>query len=400
MKFPFQSFSLILCAMIAGFACNNSSVEKPQFTTHTVPEGTMYGDNVKPTSGSKTLAALEVNDPIVTQTYARQLASGLAGRPLTAKERSTLNSGGADALPDLIKSWLADPFFAKSFRTRIEIMIGTSGTRDGINFNLPGNLAEYIVKEKLPLIDILTADFCVDDKGKKIECDTGAPFSAGVIGTRGYLVAHNGRFNLGRANAMMGSFACSHYPMSEALQPRIPKEELIENFRIVSAEDAEGKNTGFGNGAACYICHGQFSAHSQFFVKFDDKGLYKAEATGIQSTKLEFGRADDGIFASHFIDPKRSADETGDMFGTKAPNLSEGMKVLTSNPVFMQCIVKQVITHAFNLDSESSNKITKDVMEKLANEVSGEKASVADVYQAVLTDPIIIKAFSEGVAKP
>ncbi|RZA20567.1 MAG: hypothetical protein EOP10_17920 [Proteobacteria bacterium] len=346
-------------------------------------------------------AAPSESETFAVQTYARQLSSQLAGRPLSEAERKLIATEGEAALPALIKSWVDDPFFSKAFRARVEILIGTSGERDSVDFNLPGNLAQYIVSQKLPMGELLTADYCVDAKGAKITCDTGAPFAAGVIGTRGYLLAHAGRFNLGRANAMMSAFACTHYPMSESLQPRIPKADLIPNFRISSAEEAkEAGSTGFGNGAACYTCHGQFSAHTQFFVKFDDKGLYKADASGLQSQKLEFGRADNDLYASHFIDPKKSADESSDMFGTKASNLSEAMKAMSSNPAFLQCMVKQVVAHVFNLDSEVSNKINDKFMEIVAESLSKDEATVQNVYQKVLTHNEMIKAFARGVVAP
>lgn len=340
-------------------------------------------------------------DAFAVQTYARQLSSQLAGRPLNASERAKIAAQGEAALPEIIQSWLSNPFFAKAYRSRIEMLIGTSGERDNVDFNLPGNLAQYIVTNKLPITEILTADYCVDAKGAKTQCDTGAPFAAGVIGTRGYLMAHAGRFNLGRANAMMSAFACTHYPMSQKLQPSIPKADLITNFRISTEEEAkQAGSTGFGNGAACYTCHGQFSAHTQFFVKFDQAGVYKADATGLQSKDLEFGRSDNGLYASHFVEEKRAADETGDMFGTKGENLSAGMKTLSSNLQFMECMVKQVVIHAFNLDSEASNKISDKFMEAVAESVPKDQATVSNVYLKVLTHHEMLKAFSRGVEAP
>lgn len=343
----------------------------------------------------------DVVNPFAVQTYARQLASQIAGRPLSPAERAKIKAEGEAALADLVKTWVSDPFFAKTFRARIEMLIATSGERDGVDFNLPGNLAQYIVEQKLPFSEIITAAYCIDGKGAKVPCDTGAPFAAGVIGTRGYLMATAGRFNLGRANAMMSAFACSHYPMSEKLQPRIPKSELITNFRISSEEEAkQAGSTGFGNGSECYSCHGQFAAQTQFFVKFDQTGLYKADATGLPSKTLEFGRSDKGLYSSHFIDEMRSANEMSDMFGLKAANLSEGMKLLAENPVFLRCMVKQVVTHAFNLDSEASNKISSAFMGAIAESIPRDQATVAKVYEAVLTHHEMVKAFSRGVVAP
>jgi hypothetical protein len=347
------------------------------------------------------LAETQKVDGLAVQTYARQLSSQLAGRPLTVAERATLKAEGGAALPGLLKAWVEEPFFAKAFRARVEMLIGTSGERDNVDFNLPGNLAQYIVTQKLPISELLTADYCVSAQGEKIPCDTKAPFAAGVVGTRAYLMAHSGRFNLGRANAMMGAFACTHYPMSVTLQPRIAKEELISNFRISSPEEAQAAgSTGFGNGSACYLCHSQFAAHAQLFVKFDDKGLYRNEATGLQSKSLEFGRSDEGLFASHFVDAQRAADESSDVFGSKAANLAEGMKTLASNPVFLRCMVKQVVAHAFNLDSEASNKIKEDFMEVVAESLAKEDTTAQNVYRKVLAHDEMLKAFARGVMAP
>lgn len=340
-------------------------------------------------------------DKAALQTYARQLSSQLAGRPLNSTERALINSKGEDAFEELLNGWIDDPFFAKTFRSRVEMLIGTSGERDGVDFNLPGNLAGYIVTKKLPYSELLTADYCVDAKGAKTKCDTGAPFAAGVIATRGYLLAHAGRFNLGRANSMLGAFACSHYPMSAKLQPPMPKADLITNFRISTPEEAAAAGqTGFGNGATCYTCHGQFSTHTQFFVKFDDKGLYKADATGAQSKTLEFGKSDNFLYASHFVDEARAADESSDMFGTKAENLNAAMKALTDNSRFLECMVKQAVIHALNLDSEASSNISQNFMKAVAESIPKDQASVGEVYLKTLTHPEMIKAYSRGVEAP
>jgi hypothetical protein len=344
--------------------------------------------------------SLTSDSPLVQLTYARQLATTLAGRPVTAEERVLIAKEGAKSIKPLLKSWLESAFFPKAFRSRVDMMLSTSGKRNSVDFNLPGNLAAYIASNKLPIETLLTADYCVGASGAQIECDTGAPFNAGVLGTRAFLMGHTGRFNLGRANSMLNAFACVHYPMSSTLQPPTPKDELITNFRVTSKDEADEQGAGgFGNGLACYGCHSQFSAHTQLFVKFNDVGVYSAAATGIQSKTLEFGRSDGGFFASHFVDPVRSADERSNMFGSEVQDLSQAAKVLAASESFKECMVSKVITHGMNLDSESAGKITREALQEIVKTLPANNASIQDFYLAVLSHSIVLDAFAKGVGE-
>src|SRR5262249_31946514 len=148
---------------------------------------------------------------------------------------------------------------------------------------------------------------------KPIACDTGAPYAAGVLATRAFLANNAGRFNLKRARTWMRTFACLDYPMPDALQPRLARDVLIPLFQ---QDHDEKDNVGsFGNGAACYTCHGQFGAHAQLFVKYDASGLWRANADGQQLPGGEQGRSANNLFTSHLSSPAAAASEASMVFG-------------------------------------------------------------------------------------
>src|SRR5690606_27769046 len=122
------------------------------------------------------------------------------------------------------------------------------------------------------------------------------------------------------------TFACQHYPLPDTLEPRVDRERLITMFRANTPDEQEDPSAAdaFGNGFACYGCHGQFSSHAQFFVRFDQEGMWREEATGIQDPEGELGRATDGLFASHFTDLEESKSPRSQMFGQPAEDLAEG----------------------------------------------------------------------------
>ena len=240
-------------------------------------------------------------------TYLARLAPMLAGRVLNDEELARIAQDPTTSVRAVVDAWTKDSYFQHAARDMISQKLLVSGERDGIDFDLPGNLAAYIAANNLPYSTILTADYCVDAFGNKGACDTGAPFAAGVLGTRAYLASRAGRFNLTRASTMMLAFACSRYPMDTEMQPRVEREQLIKMFQVESLADQtdDRARSGFGNGEQCYTCHGQFAVHAQVFVRFDESGLWQAAATGQQDTgpDAELGRSLNGLMASHLVDP-------------------------------------------------------------------------------------------------
>jgi hypothetical protein len=113
----------------------------------------------------------------------------------------------------------------------------------------------------------------------------------------------------------------------------------------------ERAKSGFGNGLGCYGCHGQFSLHSQLYVKFDSAGLYKAEATGLQDPEGELGRSLDGLMASHLQDPTEAASERSNMFGQDVENLKAAAKVVATQATFAPCAARRFLDFTLGVQS-------------------------------------------------
>ena len=324
--------------------------------------------------------------------YMRSISQLLVSRPLTSAEADTVVAGGVDAIEPMLRAWAGEPAFADNARYLMQQKLKASGERDGIDFELPGNLVAHVVKNDLPWSTILTADYCVDRAGEQAPCDSGAPFVAGVLSTRAYLAGNASRFNLGRANRMMNVFACRIYPMEAELQPYLDKTQLIPMFQANSAEEqtvAEAQG-GFGNGSGCYTCHGQFGAHAQLFVKFDESGMYQPEATGQQDPAGELGRSVDGLMTSHFNDAARAADERSQLFGREVTNLADAARILASSEPFLPCQARGILQHTFGL-GESADLATEmlQAIASRAQEISTDP-TFADIVVATFTEPRVI----------
>jgi hypothetical protein len=329
------------------------------------------------------------------EAYLSRLAPVFAGRVLNEAERAQIATDGMDAVEPIIDGWGSEPLFANAARTMLEIKLGVSGERSGINFDLPGNLVEHVVENDLPWGTILTSETCYGNDGAPIACDTGAPYAAGVLATRGYMAARAGRFNLTRASAMMNTFACRHYPIEDELQPRIEKMRLLPLFRALSMEEQMDARAagGFGNGFECYTCHGQFSLHAQLFVKFDRDGMYIPDATGLQSEEegAQLGESTNGLSASHLQDPLAAASEESQMFDQPVANLRDAAQILADSRVFIECATKNVLGHGFTLDE------SVDVSDRLVAEMTDRALernpapTFRDLVIAVFANPTVIQ---------
>jgi hypothetical protein len=330
-----------------------------------------------------------------TEMFLAKLAPPLVGRVLTRTERALISTAGGDAIESIVRAWTREPGFVQAARNLIELKLSVSGTRDGIDFGLPGNLAAYLVSQDLPWSRLLTDDKCRDAKGLEIACDSGAPFVAGVLTTRAYLASRASRFNLTRSSTMMKAFACRAYPQEDTLQPRLPKEVLIPMFRATSAEEQtdERAKSGFGNGLGCYMCHGQFSAHAQLFVKFDERGVWQKDATGLQDEKGELGRSLNGLMASHLVDPLKAKDESSQMFGHEVKNLADAARVIAKSPVFVECASQNVIEYGLGLTKPPAFEPTLLASIGVRARTMGSvDPSFATITVATLTHPEIQKS--------
>jgi hypothetical protein len=299
-----------------------------------------------------------------TQRYLSELSSMLAGRPLSSQELSLIESGKQDAIIEIINAWSNGAYLAESAKIMTQTQLSASGTAGGINYEFPGDLARYIVKNQRPYSEIITADFCVNSAEQRVPCDTGAPFNAGVLTTKAFLVKSAGRFNLGRAGRLLREFACRSYPMEANVQVPVAKPRLIPMFQVNSggAED-------FGNGTGCYTCHSQFGAHAQFFVKFDAFGVYQASASGQQNPSLEMGKSVNNLYTSHYSNPAEAASESSQMFGQEVPNLREAAKVLASSDIFLACAVRNTIKHVLKMNDSEVRSMSTDLVNEIAKEI-------------------------------
>jgi hypothetical protein len=330
--------------------------------------------------------------------YLNRIAPTLVGRSLTFDENHLIDTFGHASLAAILDGWLAEPGFGEAIRYMVANQLTASGNKDGVDYELPGNLAYEIATEDLPWSTLLTAEYCVDHAGRHIACDTGSPYDAGVLATRAYLIPNKGRFNLSRAKRMLETFACRVYPMEPEIQIPLEKAQLIPLFQASNPEEqtVEGAEGGFGNGAACYGCHSQFGAHAQLFVRFDENGLWQASATGLQDTSMgaELGRSTSGLYTSHMNDPAAAASEASQMFGQPVENLRHAAEVITDSPLFQSCTVKNLIGRVFNLPSGVSPDIEQELVDEIAMRVTADSSdpTIRAYVMATFTEPRVIGA--------
>jgi hypothetical protein len=332
------------------------------------PIGSATGTDPTPTGQTpgevtpqETLPVDDSFEPSPQQTldYMRYIGPSLIGRVLSDEEEAKLTAGAAAAVKPIIETWVKDEGFVEAVKSMLEIRLGANGKRGAADFNLPGYIVRHVVKNNLPWSKIITSDTCYDAADAPIACDTGAPYTAGVLTTRGFLAGNEGRFNLGRARAMLLTFMCRDYPVEPEVQPYIEKARLKLMFRASNAEEQQVAEVagGFGNGLACFSCHGQFSNHSQPFVKFDKGGTWIGTADGAQSMTGQLGESDNGLMASHFDIPAEAALEKAQWFGSEIENLASGAAVMAQNPKFRECAVQQLLDLGVGLDLGFDTKV-------------------------------------------
>ena len=148
------------------------------------------------------------------------IGPALLGRVLTDDEVAKLDQQAGAAIEPMLRSWVDEKGFAEAVRIMMELKLGTSGKRGDADYGLAGYLVRHVVQSRLPWSTILTSSTCYSATDVPMACDTGAPFTAGVLTTRGFLAGNESRFNLARAHAMLNTFMCRDYPHEEELQPR------------------------------------------------------------------------------------------------------------------------------------------------------------------------------------
>lgn len=418
----FFARQLVLCTVMSAVACSDSAavadVDPLSTTTGSGADATGGADEVptgttddrghdttgsdttgSDTTGSDTDDAPDPVSPQDVRFYMQRIAPTLVGRSLSYDESTEIESQGEAAVAGILADWLDEPGFAEAIRYLVQTRLHASGRTDEIDFELPGNLAAEIAEDRLPWSTVLTADYCVDADGNHTQCDTGAPYAAGVLTTRAYLSANRGRFNLGRAKVMLEVFACQAYPMAANVQIPLDKEVLIPMFRAETAEEQEVEEAegGFGNGIGCYLCHSQFGAHAQLFVKYDAEGRFHAAASGLQNPSDELGRSFNDLYTSHLDEPTSAASEASQMFGESVTGLREAAEVLADSRYFSECTIKNLLAASFGLVAGTSADIDPVLLSAIADSTIAlasdpDDPTIHDYVAATFTDPRVLRA--------
>ena len=327
--------------------------------------------------------------------HMRRISGMFVGRNLNQNEIKALKEKpSAETVRKILTQWVEEPFFALSVRTFWEGKLATSGMRDGIDYNLPGNLVEYLVAKNRPYHHMITADYCISADGEKVACDTGAQYEAGVLTTRGFLSSHKGRFNLSRAGTLMRAFMCYEYPMPVKLEPPVKKSWLIRNFQLETKKEVKEHNgETFGNGEACYTCHSQFAPHSQLFVRYDTKGFYKeaSDLIGKQDPSKDLGTGFDGLAASHYTNRSHRQSEASFMLGQAVDNLADAAEVLKGDPRFLECGVRNALVHILRTKEESDKVFGLAFLTRMAKSL-GKEPAIGKIYSRVFSQDYIIYA--------
>lgn len=325
--------------------------------------------------------------------YLRYLSPVMAARGLSPQERALISDAKSDALGSVLQSWTQDEAFADLIRDLMETGLRTSGQQNGIDHNLPGQLVWHTVKQQAPWAEILTSKTCYDDKDLPIPCDTGAPYTAGVLSTRGFLASNAGRFNLLRSRTLMKVFACQDYPQPANLQPLAEKQKLIAMFRAETQTDQldEKAKDGFGNGFACYSCHGQFAYHSQLFVKFDRTGQWLSSANGQQNPNAQPGDSFNGTSTSHFESNSDATSENSNMLGQNVAHLGDAAKTLSTSPTFIQCTAKRFLEHVLSVEKAQPMdvEVVQDIVTQIAAKTNAP--SMQEIALNALLHPSVVR---------
>ena len=334
------SLALGGCAGAGAMGCSAASEgtsTKGEVSTHVVPDP--ESEDVWSPNSEEALA------------YMRVLAPRLVGRALGIAEEMQLQEQGYGAVEPLLQAWTKEQGFIEITRTMLELELETGGARGGIDFDLPGNIVEHVLRHDRPWAEILTSQTCYDADDNAIPCDTGAPFAAGVLTTRAYLFAHAYRFNFMRGRKMLEVFACRDYPLADELQPRADLGHLIQLFHTPNQEQqvTESWEWTCNKGFSCYECHGQLATHTQLFVKFDTFGTWQESATGQQKSDAEIGYSTNDLYTSQLVNPTEAGSEASQLFGEPVENLSDAARVLGSHRVFYECSIQSLLDYVMDI---------------------------------------------------
>jgi hypothetical protein len=328
--------------------------------------------------------------------YMRYLSSKMVHRSLTSAEATRLQSEGRAAIAPIVEQWTREENFSQSVRIYVENLLQVSGTSNGINYSLPGNLGLDIARKDRPYGDLLTASQCVNASGQVIACDTNAPFSAGVLTTRAYMVKYAGAYNISRAGKMTYKFLCMEYPFPQNEEPPLTQQDLIPQFATTA-----GAIT-FGNGNNCFSCHSQFGHHAQFMVKFDANGFYQANASGLQNPSAGDGASFNGLMTSHMVNSTRAANERSQMLGRPAANLAEAARAIVDSRRFLPCATKNLMKHYLKLKDQDVATIRPELLDEITKiaKTRDPQPSFADLMITIISHPKVLESFTKTGVQP
>ncbi len=400
--------SVILLAGAAAACGNDAATGMPGGGTGTTPDPVGMGNPGDPV---QMVPVTETFKPSPAQVlmYMQYIGPALLGRTLSDAENDLINKDGAASMKPMLESWFGESGFAEAVRGMMELKLSASGTRGEYDFNLAGYLVRHVVANKMPWSTVVTSSTYYDANDMPLASgDTGAPFSAGVLTTRGFLAGNEGRFNLSRAHTMLKTFMCRDYPHEETLQPKVEPLKLKLMFRATSAEDQKVAEAagGFGNGLACYNCHGQFSLHAQPFVKFDKMGTYLPMADGLQNPNGQLGEGTNSTAASHWDLPENAKLESSMWFGTDIVNLAAGAQVIAKHPKFHECALQQLLDLSIGLNPSYDTgikglKVDPAFLTEIASSVTTKNPDppIQDLAVMLLADPRVIATTINGMKR-
>ncbi len=322
--------------------------------------------------------------------YLNRLSGMVVGRPLNNSELTQIESKGLAAIEPIVDAWVKDPAFANSGQRFAEDLLRVSGNNGTVDFDVPGYMMRYLVKNNLPYSDLLTANYCVNTNDQTVACDSGAPAGAGVLTSRAFLAKYAGPYNIARASKVMKFFTCTSYPMDQNLEPSLSITDLIDVFSTT-----EG-GFSFGNGTNCFSCHGQFGLHAQIFVKFNNNGQYVASANGLQSSAATAlpGQSTQGTYTSHMIDPVKAASENSRMLGRTVANIREAAFSLVEHPNFYNCAVEKATRYFLRLDETQISQVNKLLFKEIATRAKAlsSQPTLAQMVKQILIHPTVINS--------
>ena len=336
------------------------------------------------------------SDVVAAKSYMSLLSSQIVGRPLNASEINLIERGAERSFSQIVRQWVSSPEFLDSAQRYVEVFTRTSGQSGGVSYDLPGYIGRDIARRSRPYKELITANSCVDRNGNQTACDTGSPFSAGLLTTRAFLRTTKGAYNISRAGKMTSRFLCSTYPLPQSEEPKLDRAALVPEFATTSGEIT------FGNGNNCYSCHAQFGKHTQVFIKFNLDGTYVPSATGLQVTGATDGFSNNNLLTSHLRDPVRAQSERSEILGQPVQNLREAALVMANSQRFLPCAVQNMMRHFLRLSDQNMLSIKTDLYQVIANEAIRLRSepSFSHLIEAIVTNANVYNSFKNSGARP